>query len=217
MLMKLEGPSRAPTSGGQPRQVVILLHGLGADGNDLIGLADYWGRLLPEAAFVAPNAPYPCDMAPYGHQWFSLQDRTPAMIQAGVRAAAPILDHFVDETLAAYGLDEQNLALVGFSQGTMMSLFVALRRGAPVAGVLGYSGALVAPEALPEEIRARPPVLLVHGEADEVVPFEMMPAAEGALRQNGVPVETIRCPGLGHAIDQTGLVRGGAFLEEVFR
>jgi phospholipase/carboxylesterase len=217
MLMKLEGPSLAPASGGKPRQLVILLHGVGADGNDLIGLADYWRRLLPEAAFVAPNAPFPCDMAPYGYQWFSLQDRTPAMIQAGVRAAAPILDNFIDETLAALGLEERNLALVGFSQGTIMSLFVALRRAQPVAGVLGFSGALVAAETLPEEIRARPRVLLLHGDADEIVPFEAMAAAEAALRQNDVTVETIRRPGLGHAIDQTGLMRGGAFLEEVFR
>jgi phospholipase/carboxylesterase len=217
MLMKLEGPSLAPASGGKPRQLVILLHGLGADGNDLIGLADYWRRLLPEAAFVAPNAPFPCDMGPYGYQWFSLQDRTPAMIQAGVRAAAPILDNFIDETLAALGLEERNLALVGFSQGTMMSLFVALRRAQPVAGVLGFSGALVAPETLPEEIRSRPRVLLLHGDADEVVSFEAMGAVEAALRQNDVTVETIRRPGLGHAIDQTGLMRGGAFLEEVFR
>lgn len=217
MLLKLEGPSEPPASGRAPRQLVILLHGLGADGNDLIGLAGYWRQLLPDAAFVAPNAPFPCDMAPYGYQWFSLQDRTPAMVEAGVRAAAPVLDAFIDESLAALGLDESGLALVGFSQGTMMSLFVALRRARPVAGVLGYSGACVAAEALAGEIRARPRVLLVHGDADEIVPFEMMGAAEAALRENGVMVEAVRRPGLGHGIDQTGLSRGGAFLAEVFR
>jgi phospholipase/carboxylesterase len=217
MMIELQGPSLAPASGGKPRQLVILLHGLGADGNDLIGLADYWRGLLPDAAFLAPHAPYPCDMAPYGHQWFSLQDRTPAMIEAGVRAAAPVLDHFIDATLAASGLEERSLALVGFSQGTMMSLFVAPRRVRPVAGVLGFSGALVAPDSRGAEVRARPPVLLVHGEADDIVPFAMMGTAESALRQNGIKVEAIRCPGLGHAIDQAGLVRGGAFLQEIFR
>src|SRR5690348_15512866 len=146
MMMELQGPSLPPASRGKPKQVVVLLHGVGADGNDLIGLADYWRELLPDAAFVAPNAPYPCDMAPYGYQWFSLQDRTPAMIEAGVRATAPILDHFIDATLASLGLEERNLALVGFSQGTMMSLFAAPRRARPVAGVLGFSGALVAPD-----------------------------------------------------------------------
>jgi phospholipase/carboxylesterase len=217
MLLKLEGPSQPPASGGRPRQLVILLHGLGADGNDLIGLAAYWRSLLPDAAFVAPNAPFPCDMGPYGYQWFSLQDRTPSMVEAGVRAAAPILDAFIDERLGALGLDESRLALVGFSQGTMMSLFVALRRARPVAGVLGYSGACVAAETLAAEIRARPRVLLVHGEADEVVPFEMMAAAEAALRDNGVMVETVGRPGLGHGIDEVGLMRGGAFLAEVLR
>jgi phospholipase/carboxylesterase len=217
MLMKLDGPSQAPADGGKPRRLVILLHGLGADGSDLIGLAAYWGRLMPDAGFIAPNAPFPCDMAPYGFQWFSLQDRTPAMIQAGVRAAAPLLDNFIDETLAASGLEERQLALVGFSQGTMMSLFVALRRPRPVAGVLGFSGALVGVEALAGEVRARPRVLLVHGEADEVVPFAMMGAAEAALREVGVPVESVARPGLGHGIDETGLTRGGAFLEEIFR
>jgi phospholipase/carboxylesterase len=156
-------------------------------------------------------------MAPYGFQWFSLQDRTPDMIQAGVRAAVPLLDNFIDETLAALALDARQLALVGFSQGTMMSLFVALRRAQPVAGVLGFSGALVGADALLPELRSRPRVLLVHGDADEIVPFEMMGVAEAALRENGVPVATVTRPGLGHGIDQIGLTRGGAFLQEIFR
>jgi phospholipase/carboxylesterase len=198
MMVKLEGPSHAPAAGGAPRQLVILLHGVGADGNDLIGLAPYWSRLLPQAAFIAPNAPYPCDMAPYGYQWFSLQDRTPSMIEAGVRATAPILTSFIDERLAELGLTERGLALVGFSQGTMMSLFTAPRRPQPVAGVLGFSGALVAPESLAGEIRSRPRTFLVHGDADEIVPFEMMGRAEAMLRENDVPVETLRRPGLGH-------------------
>ena len=114
---------------------MILLHGLGADGNDLIGLAQYWASLLPTAEFLSPNAPFPCDMAPYGYQWFSAQDRSPAAVLAGVRAAAPFLDAFIDDALAKRGFDEADLALVGFSQGTMMSLFVGLRRSKPVAGM----------------------------------------------------------------------------------
>ena len=100
MIMALSGPTRPPLSGGQPRCLVILLHGLGADGNDLIGLQQYWGRVLPDAEFISPNAPFPCDMGPYGHQWFSVQDRTPAAVLAGVRAAAPMLDAFIDDELA---------------------------------------------------------------------------------------------------------------------
>src|SRR5947208_8561128 len=126
MLMSLSGPTRPPVAGGKPRQLVILLHGLGADGNDLIGLAPVLARLLPDAEFVSPNAPFPCDMAPYGYQWFSLQDRSPEAILGGVRASAPILDAFIDDLLAARGLEEKDLALVGFSQGTMMSLYVGL-------------------------------------------------------------------------------------------
>ena len=131
MNLTLSGPSFPPQSGGKPSRLVILLHGLGADGNDLIGLAPYWAPLLPDAEFLSPNAPFPCDMAPYGYQWFSVQDRSPEARLAGVRAAAPILDAFIDDELQKRGLDRGDSALVGFSQGTMMSLFVGLRRDTP--------------------------------------------------------------------------------------
>src|SRR5580704_11341788 len=114
LLPTLSGPVRKPASGGKPRQLVVLLHGVGADGNDLIGLAPYLAPALPDAEFVSPNAPFPCDMAPYGFQWFSVQDRTPGNMLAGVRASAPILDAFIDEALASRGLDETEAALVGF-------------------------------------------------------------------------------------------------------
>src|SRR3982750_2287182 len=158
MIMALSGPPRPPVAGGTPRRLVILLHGLGADGNDLIGLQQYWGRLVPEAEFVSPNAPFPCDMAPYGYQWFSVQDRTPATVLAGVRAAAPSLDAFIDEQLQQRGLTEGETALVGFSQGRMIWLFVGLRRGRQLAGILGYSGRMIAPELLTGEMRSKPPV-----------------------------------------------------------
>ncbi len=215
MLSTLSGPSRPPASGGKPSRLVVLLHGLGADGNDLIGLAPYWASLLPEAEFLSPNAPFPCDMAPYGYQWFSAQDRSPAAVLAGVRAAAPMLDAFIDEALAERGLGDGELALVGFSQGTMMSLFVGLRRAVAAAGIVGYSGRLLAPELLPSELRSRPPVLLVHGTEDPLVPYSSLAAAETALKSDGVPVETLSCPGIGHSIDQEGLQRGGHFLKGV--
>jgi phospholipase/carboxylesterase len=215
MRFTLEGPSRPPRAGGKPKSLVVLLHGLGADGNDLISLAPQWAPLLPQTEFVAPNAPFPCDMAPYGHQWFSFQDRSPEGVLAGVRAAAPILDGFLDEALAARGLDESRLALVGFSQGTMMSLYVGLRRAKPVAGIVGYSGRLIAPETLASELRSKPPILLVHGNADEMVPFESLALAEKALTESGVPVKTLVRPGLGHGIDELGLARGGEFLKSV--
>jgi len=165
LLPSLSGPVRKPASGGKPRQLVVLLHGVGADGHDLIGLAPYWAPALPDAEFVSPDAPFPCDMAPYGRQWFSLQDRSPSAILGGVRAAAPILDAFLDEALAARGLDASQLALIGFSQGTMMSLYVGPRRAEALAGIIGYSGALIGADTLAQDIRSRPPVLLVHGDA----------------------------------------------------
>jgi phospholipase/carboxylesterase len=215
MMPRLSGPSRPPASGGKPRRLVILLHGLGADGNDLIGLAPYWARLLPDAEFLSPNAPFPCDMAPYGYQWFSSQDRSPDAVLGGVRAAAPILDAFIDEALEQRGLGSGELALVGFSQGTMMSLFVGLRRAEPVAGIVGFSGRLLAPELLASELRSRPPTLLVHGTEDPLVPYSSLAAAETTLKAAGVPVETVTSVGIGHSIDDQGLRRGGQFLKKV--
>ena len=215
MIPALSGPSRPPASGGPPSRLVILLHGLGADGNDLIGLAPYWAPLLPTTEFLSPNAPFPCDMAPYGYQWFSTQDRRPAAVLAGVRAAAPFLHAFIDDALAKRGLDDADLALVGFSQGTMMSLFVGLRRSQPVAGIVGFSGRLLAPELLSSELRSRPRTLLVHGTDDPLVPYESLAAAETALKNSGVSVETLSCAGIGHSIDENGLRRGGSFLKAV--
>ncbi len=210
--MDLDGPKHGKAAGEGARALVVLLHGLGADGNDLISLAPMLEPLLPDTAFVSPHAPYPCDMAPMGRQWFSLQSREPETMLAGVRAAAPILDAFLDAELAAHGLGDDRLALVGFSQGTMTALHTALRRPRACAVVVGFSGALVKPEALAAEIKSRPPVLLVHGDADEVVPFEAMTAAEAALQANRVPIATYRRSGLGHGIDQEGLQLGALAL-----
>jgi phospholipase/carboxylesterase len=215
MMPQLSGPSRLPTSGGKPSRLVILLHGLGADGNDLIGLAPYWERLLPTAEFLSPNAPFPCDMAPHGYQWYSSQDRTPEAALAGVRAAAPILDAFIDDALAKRGLDDSALALVGFSQGTVMSLYVGFRRNHPVAGIVGFSGRLLAPELLANDLRSRPPTLLVHGTDDPLVPYTALAEAETALKGAKIPVETVSSVGIGHSIDEEGLRRGGLFLRDV--
>jgi len=132
-----------------------------------------------------------------------------------VRAAAPFLDAFIDDALAERGLVDADLALVGFSQGTMMSLYVGLRRSDPVAGIVGFSGRLLAPELLADELRSRPRTLLVHGTDDPLVPYESLAAAEAALRSIGVSVETLTCTGIGHSIDQNGLRRGGSFLKNV--
>jgi phospholipase/carboxylesterase len=211
----LDGPRAAPASGKAATSVVVLLHGLGADGNDLISIAPIWASALLDTAFVAPNAPFPCDMAPFGRQWFSLQSRDPVDMVAGIRAVADSLNAFLDAELARHGLSPDRLALMGFSQGTMTSLYVAPRRAAPVAGILGYSGALVHGDVPSDPITARPPVCLIHGTADDVVPFSSMVGAETALRDANLEVESFPRPGLGHGIDEVGLGVGLAFLRRV--
>ncbi|HWX47409.1 MAG TPA: phospholipase [Roseomonas sp.] len=209
----LEGPHWGPKDGGAPKLIVFLLHGYGADGNDLIDLAPHWAQAVPEALFVAPHAPHPCAGAPYGRQWFNLEDRRPAPLLAGIRAARPLLDETIAAECAAAGLPESAVVLMGFSQGAMMSLFTGLRREIAPAGILAYSGRLLGEELLPAEIRSRPPVLLVHGETDDVVPVAGSRLAEAALEEAGVPVEGIYIPRLAHGIDDIGLSAGALFLQ----
>ncbi|MCQ4158365.1 prolyl oligopeptidase family serine peptidase [Roseomonas sp. GC11] len=209
----LDGPRWGPQSGGAPKLIVFLLHGYGADGNDLIDLAPHWGRALPEALFIAPHAPHPCEAGPYGRQWFSLADRRPAPMLAGAQSARPLLDALIARECAAAGLPESAVMLMGFSQGAMMALFTGLRRRTAPAGLLAYSGRLIGEELLATEMAHRPEVLLVHGEADEVVPVQASHTAEAALQAQGVPVESLWCPRLGHGIDDAGLTAGALFLQ----
>ena len=194
---------------------MVFLHGYGADGNDLIGLGREWARELPHAAFVSPNAPDPCGMAPTGRQWFDLSLGDMALIAIGVKQAAPALAEFLDAELKRHNLPAQSLALVGFSQGTMMALAVGLARHPSPAAIVGYSGALANVEALPEP-GAGPAILLVHGDMDEVIPVDAMHMARQALAQAGLPVEWHVSQGTGHGIDGQGLQLGGAFLKQAF-
>lgn len=206
---------RDPASNGPATLLVVLCHGVGAGGHDLIGLAQPWSEAVPHSAFIAPDAPQPCDMAPMGRQWFSLQDRTPALLDAGARRATPPLLATVDAELARLALPAEAVVLMGFSQGAMMVLHAGLRRRPPPRGIMAYSGAMLDGAALDAEITGRPPVLLVHGEADDVVPFARGKAAEAALHRVGVPVMTDWRPGIGHWIDEPGLERGALFLQQV--
>lgn len=216
MSIRLSGPSAPPQSGEEARQLVVLLHGVGADGSDLIGLVPHLAEALPHAAFVAPDAPFACDMAPYGRQWFSLSDRSPAALLAGMRIVAPLLDAFIDEQLAEHGLTDSDLVLLGFSQGTMLALHVAPRRARPCAAMVGFSGALVGAESLAEELQSRPRMLLIHGADDDVVNPACLGQAEASLSALGLPVLTEMRLGLGHSIDGPGLGLAMAFILQAF-
>ncbi|MBI37085.1 MAG: phospholipase [Alphaproteobacteria bacterium] len=209
----LQGPTFGPANGENAKKLVILLHGLGANGADLIGLAPFLSDVLPEVEFLAPNAPQACDMAPVGYQWFSLQDRSPAAIEAGVRAAAPLVINYIEHHLEKRSLKYSDIALLGFSQGCMMSLFVGFRLQNKIAAILGYSGALVASEKLVSEATNRPPVLLIHGESDPVVPFDRLEEARKGLESAGIDVQTLSRPGLGHGIDEEGIRAGAELLK----
>lgn len=213
--MPLTGPSVAAAS-GTTKQLVILCHGYGSDGNDLIALAPHWAQLLPDADFIAPNAPQRCDGNPMGYQWFPITRLDPTEIALGVARAAPLLEQFIEEQLQRRGLDGGKLALVGFSQGTMMSLHVGLRRRVGPACIVGYSGALAVPEMLAGEVTCRPPVMMIHGDADDMLPVSRMHQAVQALGAAEVPVQWHVSPGLGHGIDQVGLELGGRFIADAF-
>ena len=224
MSVALDGP-RIPASGGRAKGLVVFLHGYGADGGDLIELGKHWRALLPQTAFVSPHAPERCAGAPTGRQWFALTNRPPHdpggaedRWNGVVKARGPI-DAFLDAELERLGLDDSKLALVGFSQGSMMAMHLGLRRRRAPAAILGYSGLLVGPERLKEATArdargAPPPVLLVHGDQDPLIPLEAMFVAAEALAEAGIPAQWHISFGVGHGIDGGGLHHGGLFIAQ---
>lgn len=211
----LMGPGFGPPSGADPDMLCVLLHGLGADGNDLIALAPLMAELLPTARFIAPNGPEPCDMAPMGYQWFSLQDPSQEAMELGVRRAVRDADAFIDEMLAGLDLSPDRLLLVGFSQGAMTALHLGLRRETAPMAIVSFSGALIAPETLTAEIRCRPPVCIIHGAEDTLVPSLSANVATEVLKGAGVPAESHVLESLGHGIDDAALIAAAAFLKRV--
>jgi phospholipase/carboxylesterase len=221
MAAELDGPRLEPRS-STAKELVVFLHGYGADGNDLIDIGRAWQGLLPDAAFVSPHAPNPCGQASTGREWFPLTMRDPSERWSGVNAAAPALNSFLDAELQRRKLPASALALVGFSQGTMMSLHAGLRRATAPIAIVGYSGMLVVPEdaepgKFAAEIHCKPPVLLIHGDQDPLIPVQALFQAAQELAALDVPVQWHISPGVGHGIDQEGLRHGGEFLARSFK
>lgn len=216
MTRALESNRRAAAS-GKTKSIVVLLHGYGADGADLLGLADPLGSLLPDTAFVAPDAPERSTMNPMGFQWFPIpwiDGSSQETAEAGMISAAGDLTAFLDTLLAEEGILPSKLVLFGFSQGTMMALHVAPRRADPIGGIVGFSGRLMMPETLEEDAVSRPPVLLVHGDADDVVPPQSLPDAANALTGAGFEVYAHVMKGTAHGIAPDGLSVALAFMRE---
>ena len=211
----VNGASLQPRSGGKPKQIVLLLHGFGSNGQDMIGLAPTWQQALPNALFVAPHAPQR-SIAGIGYQWWPLSDISPRALALGAASAAPAIEALIDRKLDQYGLTDADLAIVGFSQGTMMALYVGLRRKQRVAAIVGYSGMLTGGAELKYEIQSRPPVLLVHGSHDAIVPVAALHTAEAELKRLEVEVTTHVSNGIDHTVDPVGLRLGCEFLRAGF-
>ena len=215
-MASLEGPRAAPKS-GETKSLVILLHGYGADGQDLFGLADPLSDYMPDTAFRSPNAPERSAMNPMGYQWFPipwLDGSSEEQMNEGFRRSIGLLNTYLDEAMAEEGVTPAQTALIGFSQGTMMSLYVAPRRAEQVAGIVGFSGRLIEDD-LAAEAKVKPPVLLVHGDMDEMINVSEMSAAETALRAAGFQVRSHVSRGTGHGIAPDGLTLALQFLMHV--
>ncbi len=203
----------SPISGNNPNSIVIFLHGFGSNARDLISLAPEMAKDLPDTIFLSVDAPEACDMAPSGYQWFSLQDRDPENVLKGLKSTQPIITEYINKIKEMFQIENNKIAFVGFSQGTMTALYNALYFPDKLAAVLGYSGALYIEKDKAQKL-TNLPIMLVHGTIDEVVPFEFMTMAKTILDENGIDIKTIARPNLGHSIDELGLKFGIEFLKE---
>lgn len=205
--------------GADVRSLVVMLHGVGSNGQDLISLAPLMAPKLPGVKFVSPDAPFACDMVPQGYpdsyQWFSLQSRDPQDLLTGVQNAFPLVEDFLEGLTQRFNVPYSKLVLLGFSQGTMTSLYTAPRLKESIAGVLGYSGALIWEKETKKEDLKYMPIRLIHGQADDVVPPKSWGAATETLKEYGYDVDGHITPRLTHSIDQKGIDSGLSFLKKV--
>jgi len=211
-MVKLSGPLIPARSGQPATQAVILLHGYGADGSDLISLGQHWGTMLPEATFIAPNAPTPCAGSPFGFEWFPLEIDRAASRLDGARQAAAVVREFLDDLWTQTGIAPQRTILAGFSQGAMMALHVGTSLEQPLAGIIAFSGAFVPAEGFAEGGFAKPPVALIHGEHDQVLDPDLSRQAAVALKQAGIEVLLHISPDAAHGIAPDGLDVATSFL-----
>ncbi|WP_172328644.1 alpha/beta hydrolase [Mangrovicoccus sp. HB161399] len=208
---------RAEPQSGETKSVVAFLHGYGANGADLLGLSQPLAQYLPDTLFLAPDAPDPCAGSPMGFQWFPIpwiDGSSEAASRAGMERSVEDVQAFIDDVLEETGVSPENFYLFGFSQGTMLSLYVAPRRDEAIGGVVGFSGRLLRPETLEAEAKVKPPVILIHGDSDEVVPYSALREAGDALAAAGFQVFAHTMKGTGHGIDPEGLSVALAFLRQ---
>lgn len=210
-MAKLSGPMLPPKSGGAPKQAVILLHGYGADGSDLIGLGHHWGPLMPDALFIAPNAPNPCAGNPFGFEWFPLAvDRIAGRIE-GAKNAAPVIVEFLTDLWTQTDIKPADTFLIGFSQGAMMALHIGTALPRPVRGIVAFSGAFVpAADGFPAADKA--PVALIHGDSDQVVDPDLSRQAATELTAAGYGVSLHISAGVAHGIAPDGLDFATSFM-----
>ena len=201
--------NRVNSRSGVDSSLVIFLHGYGANGNDLLGLADQLSEHLPDTVFLAPDAPETCSVNPGGFQWFPIpwiDGSTEEESELGLLRATEDLQMFIKQSMEEEGLSEAETILIGFSQGTMMALHVGPRMVDSILGIIGFSGRILNPESLLEDCKSKPPTLLIHGDQDDVVPFSSLSTAESTLQECGFEVETHVMEGTGHGISPDGLL-----------
>jgi phospholipase/carboxylesterase len=214
-MKKLDGPHIAPAS-GKAKQMVIFLHGYGANGDDLLGIGEEWKGELPDTVFLSPHAPDVCEGSSFGYQWFSIREIDGKAFERDkmVECVTPVLNAYIDEQLQKWGVPENRLVVVGFSQGAMMAMYTMPRRKTACAGVIGYSGILLDAAGLTASGVVKMPVLAIHGDADSIVPPKYLTGVQDGFSSAGFDVETVMRPGLAHGIDQFGLIRGVEFIKE---
>ena len=215
--MKLNYREQFSFNQDRPKQLVIFLHGYGANGDDLISLADFFQSTLPEAVFISPDAPFECENQPFGRQWFSLKSHAAPILNKEIKATYPILNEFIDDMLIKYDLEDKDLILIGFSQGAMMALYTGIRREHKPAALVSYSGALIGKELLPFDKKSAPEILLIHGSDDSVVKVDETITAAKAFCENKIPAEYYIFNGLAHNIDLNVIEATQVFLDKILK